>query len=138
MRYRFEDQDAATREALVALGSVFYELRKSRGLTQRALARRSGLSQPSISRLETGKAPWLSTIWIARLLAGLDLMPGQLGFRPAPTPSPTPGWRLLMDRFDNARRRRALRAIDEIRRAKREQSLLDLAAEFRKESAGSR
>lgn len=64
--------DPATREALQALGSVIRELRAARGLTQRALAARCGLSQPTISRLECGRAEGLRAAWIARLLAGLD------------------------------------------------------------------
>ena len=65
--------DAPTREALVALGKVLRELRMERGLSQRALAHRCGLSQPTISRLETGQAEGTRVAWIARLLAGLDM-----------------------------------------------------------------
>lgn len=130
MGYRLERQDAPTREALVALGSVFRELRQLRGLTQRQLASRSGLSQSSISRLETGKAPWLSAVWIARLLAGLDLDREELGPRPKAGSSPEAGWLLLMRRFDAARRRRELLAIAEVKRVTREQALLDLAHEL--------
>jgi transcriptional regulator with XRE-family HTH domain len=64
--------DAPTREALVVLGEVLRELRAERGLSQRALAGRCGLSQSTISRLETGKAEGVRVAWIARLLAGLD------------------------------------------------------------------
>jgi transcriptional regulator with XRE-family HTH domain len=118
--YRLEDQDAPTREALVALGSVFIELRRTRGLSQRKLAARSGLSQSTISRLETGKAPWLSAVWIARVLAGLDLEPGILGFRGGLTKSSEPGWATLMRRFDRARRDRDIGALSEEQRVRRE------------------
>jgi len=64
--------DAPTREALVVLGEVLRDLRGERGLSQRALAGRCGLSQSTISRLETGKAEGVRVAWIARLLAGLD------------------------------------------------------------------
>jgi transcriptional regulator with XRE-family HTH domain len=64
--------DAPTREALVVLGAVLRELRGERGLSQRALAGRCGLSQATISRLESGKAEGVRVAWIARLLAGLD------------------------------------------------------------------
>ena len=111
----------------MALGSVFLELRRSRGLTQRRLAWRSGLSQPTISRLETGKAPWLSAVQIARLLAGLDLDRDELGFKPKLAPSQDAGWRLLMERFDAARRRRELRTLAETAREAREQALRDFA-----------
>jgi transcriptional regulator with XRE-family HTH domain len=64
--------DGPTREALVVLGAVLRELRGERGLSQRALADRCGLSQATISRLESGKAEGVRVAWIARLLAGLD------------------------------------------------------------------
>ena len=64
--------DGPTREALVVLGGVLRELRSERGLSQRALAGRCGLSQSTISRLESGKAEGVRVAWIARLLAGLD------------------------------------------------------------------
>lgn len=121
--YRLEDQDAATQEALVALGSVFRTLRLSRGLSQRQLAARCGLSQSSISRFETGKAPWMSAVWIARLLAGLDLAPDGRYFMPTATPSKIAGWQLLMARFDAAHRHRELRELAEIRRTNRERAL---------------
>ena len=130
MSYKLEHQDAATREALVALGSVFLALRKSRGLVQRQLSNRSGLSQSSISRLENGKAPWLSAVWIARLLAGLDLAPDGRYFMPTPTPSQKAGWRLLMERFDAQHRRREHRTLAEVRRAERERRLESLQREF--------
>lgn len=131
MGYRLEQQDARTRDALVALGGVFLELRRSRGMTQRRLASRSGLSQSSISRLETGRAPWLSAVWIARLLVGLDLTPGELGFGATLTPSDTPGWRLLIERFSATRRRRELRAIAAAEIATREQRMLEVAGSLR-------
>jgi transcriptional regulator with XRE-family HTH domain len=64
--------DPVTREALEVLGAVFRQLRAERGLSQRALAGRCGLSQSTISKLERGRAEGLRAAWIARLLAGLD------------------------------------------------------------------
>ena len=64
--------DPVTREALQVLGAVFRKLRAERGLSQRALAGRCGLSQSTISKLERGLAEGLRAAWIARLLAGLD------------------------------------------------------------------
>jgi transcriptional regulator with XRE-family HTH domain len=64
--------DPVTREALEVLGAVFRGLRAERGLSQRALASRCGLSQSTISKLERGRAEGLRAAWIARLLAGLD------------------------------------------------------------------
>lgn len=72
MAHMLERLDAPTREALEVLGSVLRSLRAERGLSQRALAGRCGLSQSTISRLETGKAEGVRVAWIARLLAGLD------------------------------------------------------------------
>ena len=106
MGYRLEDQDPPTCEALAVLGSVFRAIREARGLTQRQLAARSGLSQSTISRFENGKAPWLAAVWIARLLAGLDLEPGLLDFGPTAVKSPVPGWVVLMNRFEANRRYR--------------------------------
>lgn len=123
MAYKLEDQDAATREALVALGSVFRTLRASRGISQRVLEARCGLSQSSISRLETGKAPWMSAVWMARLLTGLDQAPDGHYFMPTVTRSQIAGWRLLMARFDAAHRHRELRTLTETRRADRERAL---------------
>ena len=126
MAYRLEDQDPPTRAALVALGAVVYELRRSRGLTQRKWAQRSGLSQSSISRLENGKAPWLSAVWIARLLAGLDLEPGILGLRERATPSEVAGWRVLMDQFHRKRRDRDIKEALEERRVAHHRALTAL------------
>ncbi len=64
--------DAETREAMQVLGGVLRQLRTERGLSQRALARRCGLSQSTLSRLESGLAQGVRVAWIARLLAGLD------------------------------------------------------------------
>jgi transcriptional regulator with XRE-family HTH domain len=65
--------DPETREALQVLGQVLRLLRAERGLSQRALAGRCGLSQPTISRLECGLAEGVRVAWIARLLVGLDM-----------------------------------------------------------------
>jgi transcriptional regulator with XRE-family HTH domain len=65
--------DYETREALQVLGQVLRDLRGSRGLSQRALAGRCGLSQATISRLECGLADGVRVAWVARLLVGLDM-----------------------------------------------------------------
>lgn len=64
--------DEETRHALRVLGQVLRGLRIERGLSQRALAGRCGLSQATISRLECGLAEGVRVAWIARLLVGLD------------------------------------------------------------------
>jgi transcriptional regulator with XRE-family HTH domain len=133
MAYRLEDQDAPTREALVALGSAFFEIRRARGLTQRKLAARSGLAQSTISRFETGKAPWLAAVWVARLLAALDLEPGLLGFGERAVRSNVPGWVVLMRRFEANRRYRELQTIAERDRQLRAERLKRLRLEFERE-----
>jgi transcriptional regulator with XRE-family HTH domain len=83
MSHRIGRVDRDTREALQILGSVLHDLRQSRGLSQRALAGRCGLSQSTISRLENGLAEGVRVAWIARLLAGLDTtVPLMLDDRP--------------------------------------------------------
>ena len=90
--------DEPTAEALRVLGRILYELRRQRGLSQRALAARCGLSQATISRLENGLAPGVRIAWIARLLAGLDSDVPSPGHEPWNAWT-APGWALLMDRF---------------------------------------
>src|SRR5260370_35788782 len=57
------------------------DLRKSRGLTQAALARRSGVSQPMIAQIESGKLKNLTLRTLARTarafgaLLRIDVMP---------------------------------------------------------------
>jgi transcriptional regulator with XRE-family HTH domain len=130
MAYRLEDQDPPTREALVALGSAFFEVRRARGLTQRRLSMRSGLAQSTISRFETGKAPWLSAVWIARLLAALDVEPGILGFGERAIKSSVPGWVILMRRFEANRRSRELQTLEARDRQLREERLARLQREL--------
>jgi transcriptional regulator with XRE-family HTH domain len=48
------------------------DLRKRRGLTQAALARRSGVSQPMIAQIESGKLNNLTLKTLARTARALD------------------------------------------------------------------
>jgi transcriptional regulator with XRE-family HTH domain len=123
MAYRIEDQDEPTKEALIALGAVFRKIRVARGLTQRLLSARSGVSQSVISRFENGKAPWLAAVQIARLLAALDLEPGLLGFGDKAVPSPVPGWVMLMQRFESKQRRLDLQTFEARQRQFREERI---------------
>jgi transcriptional regulator with XRE-family HTH domain len=53
------------RLAMRELGRVLRHMRESRGLTQQQLARRTGLTQPAISRMEKGfsrHAPTIETL----------------------------------------------------------------------------
>lgn len=74
-------------------------LRCERGLTQRALAERCGLSQSTISRLENGLAPGVRVIWLARLLVSLEPpIDGRAGRPWWSVPEP-PRWRVALERF---------------------------------------
>ena len=53
-----------------ALVSQLIELRQKRGLSQQALAKRAGMQQPAIARLESGRAPSLGML--KRVAAALD------------------------------------------------------------------
>jgi transcriptional regulator with XRE-family HTH domain len=90
--------DEPTAEALRGLAAVVFELRRQRGLSQRALAARCGLSQSTISRLENGLAPGMRIGWLGRILAGLDLEVPWPGHEPWNAWT-APGWALLMERF---------------------------------------
>lgn len=55
----------------VRLAVAVAQLRESRGMSQRDLARETGIKQPQIARLEKGdQLPTLDTLW--RLLGALD------------------------------------------------------------------
>ena len=130
MRYPIHAQDEPTRQALVALGGVFRELRWSRGLTQRKYARRCGLSQSTISRLENGLAPCLSIVWVARLLAALDLEPGMNGFNEGLVETSEPGWAPMMRRFERRRREDELKEMRIKWEQRRQRALADYAKEL--------
>jgi DNA-binding XRE family transcriptional regulator len=53
-----------------ALVSQLIELRQKRGLSQQALAKRAGMQQPAIARLESGRSPSLGIL--KRVAAALD------------------------------------------------------------------
>lgn len=57
--------------AEVQLAIAIAQLRERRGMSQRDLARETGIKQPQIARLEKGdQLPTLDTLW--RLLSALD------------------------------------------------------------------
>ena len=58
MYLRLPRPDPRLDEPLRLLGTAFADLRRNRGLSQRAMAEIIGVSQSSISRFEAGKAPW--------------------------------------------------------------------------------
>lgn len=58
----------------VGIGQVLRRERRERGVSQAGLARRTGIPQPAISRIERGReVPSLERL--SRLLAGLGLRP---------------------------------------------------------------
>ena len=69
-------KDPAVREAYDApeeefsLISQLIDLRQKRGLSQQALAKRAGMQQPAIARLESGRTPSLRTL--KKVAAALD------------------------------------------------------------------
>jgi len=60
--------DPRTMAALLRLGLAISQARRLTGLSQTRLARRSGVDQGSISRLERGLAPGMRIENIARIL----------------------------------------------------------------------
>lgn len=97
MGYVVRRIDPLGQEALEALGQVLRRLRRERGLSQVALADRSGVHQSTISRLESGKAPWFKVLTLARILAGLER--GRDYPDTAWVEAATPGWQQLMAAF---------------------------------------
>ena len=50
------------REGMIRLGAMLKQMRESEGYTQEALAARTGMTQPAISRLESGFGTHVPTI----------------------------------------------------------------------------
>jgi transcriptional regulator with XRE-family HTH domain len=69
--YVVDRLDPLREAALREFGNILRTLRAQRGLSQRALAARCGLSQSTICRLETGIARGVRIRVLARMLAGL-------------------------------------------------------------------
>jgi transcriptional regulator with XRE-family HTH domain len=68
MSYWMERYSEAELDALAQIGNAIREARRGLAWSQRTLADRSGLSQSSISRLETGKAPTVRVSRLAHIL----------------------------------------------------------------------
>ncbi len=118
-------------EALRELGQVVRDLRRRRWLSQRVLAARCGLSQSTISRLETGKAPGIRLVWFARILVSLELGSEPPG-RPWWHVEEAPSWVAQMRRFaTNGAFARRLREQALGREAERQQRLMQLQASMR-------
>ena len=114
MPYNFHRIHPWAAVALQELGGCIRDLCAERGLVQRALAARAGVSQSMISRLENGKAPGASVEVLARVLAGLGGAVEQDG--PAAwTVDAPPWWRIMAEAF--SRKGRLARRIEESRAA---------------------
>jgi transcriptional regulator with XRE-family HTH domain len=98
MGYVVARLDPLSEEALREFGTVLRVLRGQRGLSQRALAARAGISQSTISRLETGVAHGVRIRVLARMLAGLDRGLEHPLDMPWIVAAP-PGWALLIETF---------------------------------------
>jgi transcriptional regulator with XRE-family HTH domain len=72
MAYWLERYSAAEIGALEQIGAAIRTARLRIPWSQHALARRCGLSQSSISRLESGKAPTVRVARLARILVVLE------------------------------------------------------------------
>jgi transcriptional regulator with XRE-family HTH domain len=96
--YIVDRLDPLSEEALREFGNVLRTLRAQRGLSQRALAARCGLSQSTICRLETGIARGVRIRVLARMLAGLERGLEHEFDRPWFVAAP-PGWVLLIETF---------------------------------------
>jgi transcriptional regulator with XRE-family HTH domain len=133
MPYRVDALDRASAIALEELGHAVVWLRREHALSQRGLATRCGLSQPTISRVERGLAPGMSVRTFARLLAS---MTGRVAdsdeFRRG-WPRPAPYWNVLHGSFGiGGRIARRLADAEGEREVAREASLRALAAELRR------
>lgn len=73
--------------------------RKALGLTQQALADRSGVSRPIIGLIEAGRRSRVELETLGKLAAGLEIDPRALLITPVPgtTPVPTDEERILQD-----------------------------------------
>ena len=68
---------------MIKLADSFAKSRKTAGLTQQALAERTGLSRMAVQKLESGAVdPRLSTLEVAARALGLELMLVPAGLRP--------------------------------------------------------
>ena len=102
MAYGIKILDTPTQAGLVLLGNTFATLRRSHGYSQRALAARCRLSQSSISRFENGKAPWLSALYLGRMLSARNIASAEFGFRPRAIRWPARDWLLVAIEAINA------------------------------------
>jgi transcriptional regulator with XRE-family HTH domain len=57
MQYEGFREGYAARDAMIRLGHMLRQIREARGHTQESLAAKIGMTQPAISRLESGFGP---------------------------------------------------------------------------------
>jgi len=125
--------DPITTIALQELGQVVLELRRELGITQRSLAVMSGLSQPTISRVERGLTPGMPLRTFARLVAGITRSVALADdFHRLQLLRPSPYWTVLQGAFGiEGRIHRRLAVRDAQREAERQKRLRTLARKLR-------
>jgi len=129
--------DEWSREALRELGAVLRSLRSTHLISQQALAERCGLSQSTVSRLESGKAPGVRIVWFARLLVSFERDERREG-RPWWYLPDDPSWVKQMRRFaTNGAFARRLREDSVRRELERQERLMQLQASLQKELLGA-
>jgi putative transcriptional regulator len=72
-------------------------LRKERGLTQPALAKRAGCTQATVSNLETGKSRRIEFDLLGKLAEALHCEPGELLVKKPTPPKPPESLRIICD-----------------------------------------
>jgi transcriptional regulator with XRE-family HTH domain len=85
----------AERRGALAIGTVVKRARRKLRITQKTLASHAGVSQPVISRLETGKLRGLKYRSLARVIAALSVGTKDwvgLVAEPSPRALPLEGW----------------------------------------------
>ena len=86
-----QEVDEAVRVGLIVIGQIARAARLQRGLTQRQLAWRTGLSQSTISKLETGRLRGMRLHTLAAIIGVLRSNPNGVA---------SPGWRSTTHRAD--------------------------------------
>ena len=85
---------------MTTAGLIIYDVRIQKGMTQRELARSSGIPQPNLSRIEKGRQD-LSLTTLVRIAAALGVAPARFLETPRAC-APRPLTRELIEKIANA------------------------------------